>query len=299
VALLLRPLAGPADDSAQRTQPDGPSISASGLPATAISRCDAVTPTRRPANEENTDAFNATSRAISSVCSAAVGVWNALIGDDLRTVADPHASLAQRIRAGLELALDVGPEGKGLELGVKLAARAAEASAARVGVHAAAAGAHGTSVGAHAAAESPLFRGFAAEHLGTVDAAVPNAQSAARGFEPPWKADSPVHDGRLLRDDHETFARVYREADDGTSTAAVGRWLLRRSEIVGKSSREIKDAFALPYEPTHVAEMHLDSGFRLRVGTSGQNAFGRGGGEQFFALSEPQTSNLGPSWRLP
>lgn len=299
MALLLRTIAGPTDDSARRAEADGPSTSTAGSPATAISRHDAVTPTRRPAHEGSTDARETTSRAVSGVRNAAVGVWNALIGDDLRTVADPHAPAAQRLRAGLDLALDVVPEGKELELGVKLAARAAETAAARVGVHAAAAETHAASVSAHAAAESPLFRGFAAEHLRTVDAAVPNAESVTRGFEPPWKAGSPVHDGRLLRDDHETFARVYREADDGSGTHALGPWLLRKSDLEGKSSREIKDAFALPQEPTHVADVHLNAGFRLRTGTSGPNTFGRGGAKQFQAISEFQEIHLGPARRLP
>jgi len=108
-----------------------------------------------------------------------------------------------------------------------------------------------------------------------------------------------VHDGRLLHDDHETFARVYREVQGEQGTAPMGQWLLRRSDILGKSPKQIKDAYALPHEPTHVVEIHLEAGFRLRVGPSGPNAFGRGGEEQIQTITKLRRSHLGPSRSLP
>jgi len=285
MAMLFGPVAVASEDASPSVSCDAATAATAAPTAAPIARHDAVDPARCAA-AALPHASDVASRAIAGVRSAAVGVWNALVGDDLRTVADPHASASRRVLAGVGLTLDVIPEGKAFELGAKLAARAAESTAARVGEHL-------------AARTSPFFRDVAAEHVRTVDAAVPNAESLARGYQPPWKSGMPVHDGRLLRDDRETFARVYRDVGDDSRTKPLGPWLLRRSDIVGKSPREIKDVFALPYEPTHVAEIRLEAGFRLRVGTSGPNAFGSGGSEQFQTLSQLQEQHLGPTRRLP
>jgi len=160
------------------------------------------------------------------------------------------------------------PEGKVLELGAKLAARAAGRAAESTTAHAAAGAVD--HAGAAAEAACTLVRGPKTEHLETIDGAVGNARSAAIGYEPPWKAGTPIHTGRLTTADHETFARVYREANDGSETQALGPWLLRKSDLLGKTTRQIKDQFALPYEPTHVVDIKLNAGFRFQAGTLGR-----------------------------
>jgi len=92
---------------------------------------------------------------------------------------------------------------------------------------------------------------------------------------------------------------VYREANDESETQALGPWLLRKSDLLGKTTRQIKDQFALPYEPTHVVDIKLNAGFRFQAGTSGPNAFGSGGREQFLTLDQLRSEHLGPSRRLP
>lgn len=45
-----------------------------------------------------------------------------------------------------------------------------------------------------------------------------------------------------------------------------GRWFVRKSDIEGLGPAEIKRRFALPAEPTHVSDVRLPPGTRLRAG---------------------------------
>jgi len=288
MALLLRPIPAPPEstDSSVRSGPGEDRDSEADAPLVpSRTAVDGVAASPRPV----ASTAKLLAHLGSGVRRAAVGAWNVLAGDDLRTIGDAHASPARRALAAGDLALNVVPEGKALELGAKLAARAASRVSETGAGHAL----------GRAVRASPLFREFEAEHLKTATGARHNADVARPGYQPPWQADGAVHDGRLLHDDHETFARVYREVQGEQGTAPMGQWLLRRSDILGKSPKQIKDAYALPHEPTHVVEIHLEAGFRLRVGPSGPNAFGRGGEEQIQTITKLRRSHLGPSRSLP
>jgi len=140
VALYLRPIDVSANEKMRApdvvSEPDAPRPATGRAYDARSSRgCDGVTATRRPAGrspQENRVA----ARVISGAQQVALGAWNALVGDDLRIVADAHASAVRRTIAGIDLALAMVPEGKVLELGAKLAAgaagRAAESTTAHV-----------------------------------------------------------------------------------------------------------------------------------------------------------------------
>lgn len=58
----------------------------------------------------------------------------------------------------------------------------------------------------------------------------------------------------------DEFVRVH------VGTKAEGRWLARKSDIEGLGPAEIKRRFALPAEPTHMSDVRLPPGTRLRAG---------------------------------
>jgi len=96
VALYLRPIDVSANEQVRApdvvSEPDAPRLETGRACDARISRgCDGVTATRRPADgspQENRVA----ARVISGAQQVALGAWNALVGDDLRIVADAHAS---------------------------------------------------------------------------------------------------------------------------------------------------------------------------------------------------------------
>ena len=61
--------------------------------------------------------------------------------------------------------------------------------------------------------------------------------------------------------------------------------MMRADEIKGLSPAQIRDKFALPDLPTHISDVHVPAGTRIRVGTVGaQNGWGAGGGTQYELL---------------
>lgn len=48
-------------------------------------------------------------------------------------------------------------------------------------------------------------------------------------------------------------------------TSAKGQWVMNYEEIQGLSSKQIKDKFALPYEPTHICDVELPAGTEVRL----------------------------------
>ena len=75
------------------------------------------------------------------------------------------------------------------------------------------------------------------------------------------------------------FVRVY--VSKGSGDKGRGVWIVRKSEIIGKTPEEIKDMLSLPQTPTHVSDVKIPEGVKMRRGEAAQNKFGNGGAEQF------------------
>lgn len=73
----------------------------------------------------------------------------------------------------------------------------------------------------------------------------------------------------------ESFVRVH---GDGNK---VSKWMMKASEIEGLSAEQIKDKFALPSLPTHISDVNLPKGTKIRTGVAGKvKDWGNGGGVQ-------------------
>ena len=71
-----------------------------------------------------------------------------------------------------------------------------------------------------------------------------------------------------------TFVRVYTEN-------------INYEEIQGLSSKQIKDKFALPYEPTHICDVELPAGTEVRFGIADEvPEWGLRGGLQFDLMGQ-------------
>ncbi len=86
----------------------------------------------------------------------------------------------------------------------------------------------------------------------------------------------------LIRlDKDHTFVRVHGEKN------RAREWVMRPEEIEGLTPKQIKDKFALPSEPTHISEVKVPSGTKIRLGTAGeQTGWGKGGGTQYELLAD-------------
>lgn len=94
-----------------------------------------------------------------------------------------------------------------------------------------------------------------------------------KGNRPPYAPGKPVKE--IVTDSDEVFVRVH-----GGSNQA-GSWVMRPEEIRGLSPQQIKDKFALPELPTHVSDVSVPAGTKIRVGEAGAlPPWGGGGGTQ-------------------
>lgn len=98
---------------------------------------------------------------------------------------------------------------------------------------------------------------------------------------PPYKPGTNVTTIELTED--TTFVRVYTE----NITSAKGQWVMNYEEIQGLSSKQIKDKFALPYEPTHICDVELPAGTEVRFGIANEvPEWGLGGGLKFDLMGQ-------------
>lgn len=98
---------------------------------------------------------------------------------------------------------------------------------------------------------------------------------------PPYKPGTNVTTIELTED--TTFVRVYTE----NITSARSQWVMNYEEIQGLSSKQIKDKFALPYEPTHICDVELPAGTEVRFGIADEvPEWGLRGGLQFDLMGQ-------------
>lgn len=71
------------------------------------------------------------------------------------------------------------------------------------------------------------------------------------------------------------------------TTIELTEWVMNYEEIQGLSSQQIKDKFALPYEPTHICDVELPAGTEVRFGIANEvPEWGLGGGLQFDLMGQ-------------
>jgi filamentous hemagglutinin len=103
-----------------------------------------------------------------------------------------------------------------------------------------------------------------------------NAPFIAKGWNPPYS-------GKFVREfttgQETVFVRVH-----GTGNKARS-WMMRADEVKGLTPAQIKDKFALPDLPTHISEVHVPAGTRIRAGkVAPQEGWGAGGSWQYELL---------------
>lgn len=75
----------------------------------------------------------------------------------------------------------------------------------------------------------------------------------------------------------EHFVRLYRNPK-----GKVGQWIAKYDDIKRLTPKQIQEKFALPDTPTHIADVDVPKGTRLRTGTVNPiEGWGNGDGQQF------------------
>ncbi len=93
-------------------------------------------------------------------------------------------------------------------------------------------------------------------------------------YQPPYAPGTRARD--IILDKDRTFVRVHQEGQPGST------WMMRPEEIQGLTPQQIKDKFALPSTPTHISEVKVPAGTKVRIGTAApQDGWGKGGGTQY------------------
>ena len=98
------------------------------------------------------------------------------------------------------------------------------------------------------------------------------------------------------------FVRVYLP---GTRSNVIGEWFMAESEIRGLTPAQIASKFALPQTPTHIVDVKVPKGQRLRMTVANDiNIFpdksiggnGGGGGVQIQLLTKPKDPEYFKNW---
>jgi RHS repeat-associated protein len=80
------------------------------------------------------------------------------------------------------------------------------------------------------------------------------------------------------------YVRVFSSKNPKAN--AIGRWVMKRSEIENLSPAEIKDKFALEFEPDQIVEVEVPVGEEMEASFAGENSWGKGGGIQYRILGK-------------
>lgn len=141
----------------------------------------------------------------------------------------------------------------------------------------------------------PLIKKFIPA-LGVKNAARKTAESAndfwkeiygATNFKPPYKAGTEVLEFEL--DVSTKFVRVTNDINDPT-----GQWIMQAEEITGLTAAEIKNNFSLKEMPTHVVDVQIPAGTKLRAGEAALiSGWGNGEGYQIDMM---QRRNFGETY---
>ncbi len=104
-----------------------------------------------------------------------------------------------------------------------------------------------------------------------------NRELSSFGYRTPYANDAVVVEAMLA--EQTKFVRVFAKG----KTTPAGRWVMNVDDVKGLTPKQIQDKYALPYMPTHITDVSLPKGTRIRAGKVGPN-FGRRGGNVQYEL---------------
>jgi len=78
-----------------------------------------------------------------------------------------------------------------------------------------------------------------------------------------------------------------------------GDWLVKKAEIEGLTPAQIKDKLSLKYEPTHISDVKVGDGTKMRKGTASEvKEFGTNGGATQYEILEGKNIEFSNTRRL-
>ena len=104
-----------------------------------------------------------------------------------------------------------------------------------------------------------------------------------KDFTPPYKPDTQT---QIIEITKETKIGEYVRVYDNVNSSQAGGWLMKADDIAGLTPQQIQSKFALPITPTHVTDVILESGTRLRAGIANCAFDFEGGGTQFDTMGQ-------------
>jgi RHS repeat-associated protein len=131
-----------------------------------------------------------------------------------------------------------------------------------------------------AVTDHPVARPYINTSLRFIPAEQANAES---GYSlPPYKKGTNV--ARFKSSVLGKYVRVFNSKNPKAN--AIGKWIMKRSEVENLSPAQIKDKFALEFEPDEMLEVEVPVGEEMEASIAGENSWGSGGGTQFRLLGK-------------
>lgn len=107
-----------------------------------------------------------------------------------------------------------------------------------------------------------------------------NAEFAKANYAPPYKPGTKTVVIELTQ--ATTFVRVYNKTNSGQ----IGGWIMKYGDIAGLTPEQIQNKFSLPDPPTHITDVVLDAGTRIRGGIANDLWGFDGEGLQFDLMQQ-------------
>lgn len=99
-------------------------------------------------------------------------------------------------------------------------------------------------------------------------------------YKPPYQPGTKTITVKLK--ENTKFVRVYRE-----SGKLTGGWVMEAEQIEGLTPSQIKNKFALEYEPKYICDVEIPAGSTVRYGIANKIInWGNGGGTQYDLMGQ-------------
>ncbi len=117
---------------------------------------------------------------------------------------------------------------------------------------------------------------------------------ALRYSGPPYLPGSKILEGVTIHP--EKFVRVHTLTG---GAGPMGRWIIKKESIRGLTPLEIKNKFSLPEMPTHITEVDVPAGTRIRRGLTNSNFGGRANSIQYDLVTAIPGKSFSNTRKLP